>query len=153
MVKRHLAVMSITDENGMARFDLPPGIGTFSIEKEGCEPVHQTVRITNQDQQFNVVLRPITKGFISLENVRLRGLIRSSSHYREVRRYLQQSEHLIFLASQKLKKCATNQFDKTSKVARGRIEELRRIESSIKMEIGHTRVGLSKSEKKQPTPP
>ncbi len=152
-MNRHLVVRSVTDENGMASFDLPPGVGTFSIEKEGCEPAHRVVRITNQDQQFSVVLRPITKGFISLENVRLRGLIRSSSHHREVRRYLRASEHLILLASQKLKKRATKQFDETSKLAHGRMEELRRIESSFDIEIGRTRVGVSKSEKKQPIRP
>lgn len=118
---RHVILRSVTDENGMARFDLPPGIGTVSIEGEGFEPAHQVVRVTNEDKQFNLVLRQITKGFIKLENVRLRGLIRFSAHYREIRRYVKESEHVIRLASPKFKKHATKQFHETSMVAHKRM--------------------------------
>lgn len=142
---KHIAV---TDEKGEARFDVPPGIYTFSVEAEGFEPVRKTAEIGRDETKVTVTLRSITKGYIAIDNVRLRGLIRASTNFWEIGKCVKESERLVALSSTKLKKFAAKQFEKTTRLAQSRIESLRKTESSASVSLGLKGVSFSKSEKK-----
>ncbi len=142
----------ITDEKGRVRFDdMPPGIYTVTVEAEGSEPVERKIQVKSpeDDVSLNINLKPITTGFLALQNKRLRALILSSTDMLRVGAYVSESERLIKLSSPGLRKYATSQFEKTSESARRRIEELRKLESSVSVGIGPTGLKFSKRVKKR----
>ncbi len=141
---------AVTDKDGIGRLNLPAGIGTVTVEAQGNEPARRVLQVTDDDQEITMTLRPITKGFISRENERLRGLIRFSTNHHQITSCAKENEHLIDLASDGIKRDATRRFSKTSKLAQRRIEELRRLESSLSISIKQDGVEFSKSERKEP---
>lgn len=139
----------VTDENGEAHLDMPPGVYTLRTESEGFEPVEQPIEVKSEPEAFHVELKDITKGYITLTNDRLRGIIRSSTSLQEIAKYVKESEHIIDLAAfPSLKKDATKGFKKTSELASKRIEQLRRMESFTSFNIGPTGIKFTRAEKK-----
>jgi hypothetical protein len=141
--------VAVTDEKGEARFDVPPGVYTFGVEAEGYEPIQKTLQVGVKETKATLMLKPMTKGFLTLDNVRLRGLIRASSDVWEIGRQVKHSEGLIKLSPVNLRKFATKQFEKTAKLAQSRTEELRRLESSTAISFGPKGVAFSRHEKKR----
>lgn len=143
---------AVTDENGHAQLDMPPGVYEIKIESEGSEPIQKDIEVKSEDETFTFAMKDITKGFITLTNDRLRGLIRASTSLQEIEKCVKESAHLIDLASPNLKKHATKGLTKTSALASKRIEQLRKLESFTSVGISPTGAKITKAEKKSKTP-
>ena len=144
--------VGVTDKDGKVRFDnLRPGVYTFSVESEGYEPVEKLLEIKSEKDEAAVAmtLKPITKGFLNLQSSRLRGLVRSASSIPQVGQFVRESEHLIKLAPAQLKKDAARQFERVSRLAMKRIDDLRKRESSTLVGIGPSGLKVSRTVKKQ----
>ena len=130
---------AVTDAEGKFKLEnIHPGIWTASADIEGFEPLRQTIEVRpdSAKNDYTFVVKPISKGYIKLQNDKLRGRIRASKALVDVTTQVRESEHLIELASASLKKFATREFHKVSTMAERKMDDLRKVDSSTSVEFG-----------------
>jgi hypothetical protein len=143
-----LLTRGVTYEKGNYIVDLRPGVYDVQIEKEGYAIVKQSIQVSDESKSINIAMHCISKGYIKIENERLRSAIRSSTNIGQITNLAKLADHVVDLASRELKKFANKQSDKTSKHAHKRIEEIRKLEGSLSFRAGSDSIEFSKSEKK-----
>lgn len=149
ITKKETRTFAISDEKGIARMNLPPGIYNFVVKKEGYEPYPISVQIGIDDKEITIQMKPITDHYIQLENKRIRVLIEQSSNIIDIGELVQESEQLIQLSTAQLKELATRHFRRISRIARKRVNELRTTESAFAFVAGPGGVGIGRYTKKR----